>query len=255
MSLGSIAPDFFEEIERILSFARERTLVLRLIGATAYSIHCHQFSYLQEKLGRAISDIDFAGRSAQSSSVRGLFCDLGYGERGMINMLFAKERLVFFDDLNKRHVDVFLDKLSFNHEIKLVDRLEISYPTIPLVDLLLEKMQIVRINEKDLIDTVMLVREHAVGDGEEEMINQSRLASLCAQDWGLWKTVTTNLRKVKDFAATRQGLEDRDRTDVQLKIDKLLASIDAAPKSRRWSLRAKIGEKKKWYIDVEELER
>jgi hypothetical protein len=116
-------------------------------------------------------------------------------------------------------------------------------------------MQIVRINEKDLIDTMMLIREHRVGDEEEETINRSRLANLCAQDWGLWKTVTTNLRKVKDYVNTCQGIEDSDRVDVKLKIDQLLANIDAAPKSTRWSLRAKIGEKKKWYNDVEELTR
>jgi hypothetical protein len=133
MSLGPIAADLVEETVRILRFAKERALVLRLIGATAYITHCHQFGYLQGKLGRALSDIDFAGRSAQSSSVRELFSDLGYEERGMINMLFAKERLVFFDDDNKRHVDVFFDRLSFNHEINLTDRLEITYPTIPPV--------------------------------------------------------------------------------------------------------------------------
>ena len=37
------------------------------------------------------------------------------------------------------------------HDIPFKDRLEIDYPTIPLAELLLEKMQIVQINEKDLI--------------------------------------------------------------------------------------------------------
>jgi hypothetical protein len=254
-SLGPIAGDLVDETVRILRFAKEQALVLRLIGAAAYITHCPQFGYLQGKLGRALSDIDFAGRSAQSRKVRELFLNLGYQEQGMINMLFAKERLVFFDDANKRHTDVFFDKLSFNHEIHLADRLEISYPTIPLADLLLEKMQIVRINEKDLIDTMMLIREHKVGTEEDETINLSRIDSLCARDWGLWKTVTTNLRKVKDYAATCQGIGDSDRADVKMKIDELLGSIDSTPKSTRWNLRARIGEKKKWYNDVEELTR
>ena len=254
MSLGPIEAGLIEEAMRILRFAKERALVLRLIGAAAYSIHCQQFGHLQGKLGRALSDIDFAGRSTQSSNVRKIFQDLGYQERGMINMLFGNERLVFFDDANKRHVDVFFDKLSFNHQINLTDRLELSYPTIPLADLLLEKMQIVRINDKDMIDTMMLLREHSVGDKEDETINVSRLASLCAQDWGLWKTVTTNLQKTQDYAA-RQGIEDSDKEDIKLKIDGILASINGASKSTKWNLRAKIGERKKWYNDVEELER
>jgi len=67
--------------------------------------------------------------------------------------------------------------------------------------MLLEKMQIVRINEKDIIDTVMLLLEHPLGDEDHETIHVGRISKLCAKDWGLWRTLTMNLEKVSVFGS------------------------------------------------------
>ena len=61
-------------------------------------------------------------------------------------------------------------------------------------------MQIVEINEKDVIDTIMLLLEHPLGDIDQETINIARVAQLCASDWGLWRTTTMNLNKVRSLA-------------------------------------------------------
>ena len=145
---------------------------------------------------------------------------------------------------------MFFDELHMAHDINFRGRLEIDYPTIPLVDMLLEKMQIVNIDDKDLVDTVVLLREHAVGSGDKETINVDYLASLCASDWGLWKTVTTNLEKVRNFAynATFLGKEDID--DVVSKVGAILEAINNKPKTTKWKLRAKVGERIKWYREV-----
>jgi hypothetical protein len=66
--------------------------------------------------------------------------------------------------------------------------------------MLLEKMQIVQINEKDVIDTIMLLLEHPLGDIDKETINIKRVAELCAADWGLWRTLTMNLGKVRTLS-------------------------------------------------------
>ena len=65
------------------------------------------------------------------------------------------------------------------------DRLEAEELTLPLAELLLEKMQIVQINEKDLIDTIMLLREHPVGDMDEGTINASGHRPHACQRLGL----------------------------------------------------------------------
>ncbi|HXX72768.1 MAG TPA: hypothetical protein VEI80_03665 [Candidatus Acidoferrales bacterium] len=164
--------------------------------------------------------------------------------------------MVFYDASGtNRHCDVFIDKLEFCHDIDFQDRLEVDYPTIPLVELLLEKMQIVKLNEKDVIDTIMLLREHEVGDSDKEKINAGRLAKLTGHDWGLWKTVTTNLEKVRDAAKTNPKLLEEDKKGVDSKITALRARIDSESKSRGWKMRAAIGEKRQWYRDVDELVR
>jgi len=252
---GSIRSDFLEEAGRIVHAAQAENVHLRVVGALAFRMHCPRFAYMQERLGRAFTDIDFASYSNQSSKISKLFLILGYEEDFIVSRLYGRGRLLFHDHKNKRHCDVFLDKMEFCHDIIFGDRLERDEPTVPLAELLLEKMQIVKLNEKDVIDTMMLLREHQIGDSDRETINATQIAGLCARDWGLWKTVTTNLQRVETAALGRQELSSGDRTDLSSKIKNLLTRIEAEPKTTRWRLRARIGERRKWYRDVEELSR
>jgi len=247
--------DFMKEASRILEVAKERGIKLRLMGAIAFRIHCPTFGHLQEALGRVLSDIDFMAYGQQRKDIEKLFEGLGYQTDRMIKMLFGGKRLIFIDSINNRQSDVFFDKLEMCHDVDFKGRLEIDYPTISLVDMLLEKMQIVKLNEKDIIDTIMLFREHEVGNSDKETVNAEYLAKLCANDWGLWRTVTMNLQKVKSFLPHYNSLAETDKTDVTTKIDKLLTLIEKESKSMGWTMRAKIGDKKQWYRDVEEVVR
>lgn len=255
MKYGPICGSFVEEAERIVCAAQAEGVLLRLVGALGFRTHCPKFAYMQEKLGRSFTDIDFASYGKQSSKISNLFVMLGYEEDFMVSRLFGKNRLLFHDRQNKRHCDVFLDGLQFCHDIPFQNRLEADQPTVPLAELLLEKMQIVKLAEKDVIDTIMLLREHQVGNCDKETVNASQIATLCARDWGLWKTVTTNLERVEGFAFSKDQLSDEDKGDVSIKIRNLLKRIDDEPKKTGWKMRARIGEKAKWYRDVEELSR
>jgi hypothetical protein len=250
---GSARPDFLEEAHRILDAAKSERVLLRLLGALAFHIHCPKFSYMQEMLGRTFTDIDFASYRQESSRINQLFADLGYQYDARVRALFGS-RLVF-DDMSgtNRHCDVFLDKLEFCHDVIFQDRLEVDDPTIPLAELLLEKMQIVKLNEKDAIDSIMLLREHEIGVSDHDMINADHLAHLMARDWGLWKTFTMNLENVRRTAQTHEKLSKEDRSDVDSKLTALRERIDAEPKTRGWKIRAQIGEKRKWYKDVDEF--
>lgn len=252
---GNVRPDFFEEVDRILDAAKSENVLLRLLGALAFHVHCPKFSYMQELMGRAFTDIDFVSYRKESDRINKLFVELGYQYDVRVRALFGS-RLVFYDSSGtNRHCDVFLDKLEFCHDIDFQNRLDVDYPTAPLVELLLEKMQIVKLNEKDVIDTMMLLREHQVGGSDNETINADRLAKLTSHDWGLWKTFTINLQKVKDAAQTNPKLSEEDRKDIDSKIAALMKRIDEEPKSRGWKMRDRIGEKRKWYRDVDELVR
>jgi hypothetical protein len=119
--------------------------------------------------------------------------------------------------------------------------------------MLLEKLQIVKLNEKDLIDTIMLFLEHPLGDSDAETINIAHVARLCAADWGLWRTTTMNLEKVRQIAGTYTQLSEADKAAVSGQVDKALARIEAEPKPLPWKLRARVGDRIKWYKDVDEV--
>lgn len=132
--------------------------------------------------------------------------------------------------------------------------MELDFPTITPSDLLLEKMQIVQITEKDLKDTMILLREHEIKEHENDVINTKYIAKLLSNDWGFYYTVTTNLKKTKEFLNFFDALTDEDKNIISEKIDKLLDYIEREPKSLKWKARAKIGTRKKWYREVETIE-
>lgn len=244
---------FETEALRIVQAADEQGLKLRLLGSLAFRLHCPRYGYLQKQLGRAFTDIDFAAYRQQASRMAGLFASLGYQEDAEINLLYAGERMIFNRPAIDIHVDIFFDRLNFCHEIVWRNRLESDAPTIPLAEMLLEKMQIVKINEKDIIDTVMLLLEHPLGDDDQETINIARISSLCAQDWGLWRTVTMNLGKVAQLGQGYAELSEQEKAALYAQVNTALARIEQAPKSLSWKLRARIGDRVKWYQDVDEV--
>jgi len=255
-SQDEIRPDFFDERSRILQALERpenRHVVARLIGALAFRTHCPQFGHLQTALGRVFTDIDFASYRRFFPDLQRLFGALGYEEDKMVSRLFGEGRMLFHDPAYSRHVDVFFDRLHFSHTIPLDGRLEADSPTLPLAELLLEKMQIARINEKDLIDTIMLLREHPLGPGDDETVNLGVVTGLTSRDWGLWRTVTGNLTIVGEHLLIYPQLNAGDRRIVAERLQELLQAIDDAPKTPGWRLRAAVGERLKWYEDVEEL--
>jgi hypothetical protein len=253
---GSPLSDFMAERSRILdalALPENSDLIMRLVGALAFRTHCPQFGYLQDRLGRVFTDIDFAAYSRQKSRILKLLEDLGYEEDRWVSRLFGDQRLVYHDPANQRHVDVFFDQMKFSHVLPLRGRLEAEKLTLPLAELLLQKMQIVRLNEKDLIDTIMLLREHPVGQGDDETINGQVIATLCAKDWGWWRTVTMNLERVREHMPAYAQLTEEDQRVVRDRLDQLASAIAAAPKSVAWKARNLIGDRVKWYEEVEEL--
>jgi len=253
---GEIQQDFYTERTRILDALAQpenQHMILRLIGALAFRTHCPEFGYMQDSLGRVFTDIDFASYRSNFKDILRLLPELGYEEDKMVTRLFSEFRLLFHDPLYGRHIDIFFDKLDFSHVLPLKNRLEAEKLTLPLAELLLEKMQIAQINEKDLIDTIMLLREHPLGKSDAETINVDIICALLANDWGFWRTVTGNLRLTYEIMDQYSQLSEQDKLIVRGHIDELLAYIDKTPKSSRWKLRSKVGEKVKWYKDVEEL--
>jgi hypothetical protein len=255
---GDIIEDFYTERTRILealSQPENSHIIMRLIGALAFRTHCPEYGYIQEKLGRKFTDFDFASYPRFFKDIRRVLTELGYLEDKQVSQLFGDRRMLFHDPIFGRHIDIFYNVLDFCHVLNFIGRLEVEKYTLPLAELLLEKMQIVQINEKDLIDTVMLLREHPIGDHDEETINAALIARTLSNDWGFWRTVTGNLKILEDQLGQYANLSTEDSLVVYARIHQLQERIDAEPKTFKWKARARIGEKMKWYKNVEELQR
>ena len=241
------------EVRRVVDAAQHAHLTLRLLGSLAFQVHCPTFGHLQAEMGRAYTDIDFAGYGRQAKAVSGMLAGLGYQEDREVFVVTEGGRAIFENAQNGIHLDVFYEKLDFCHVIPWNGRLELDSPTLPLAELLLEKMQIVKINEKDVIDTILLLLEHTLGDEDGETVNLVRVAGLCAADWGLWRTVTMNLDKVRQLAAGYPQLTEAQVRHVANQVQAVLERIEAEAKPMAWRLRARVGDRVKWYKDVEEV--
>ena len=191
---------FESELKRVIKASDDAGIIMRVIGSLAFQMHCPKFGYLQAAMGRAYTDIDFAAYRRQTKEIQELMAGLGYHENREVFIVSEGYRAIFENSEIGIHIDVFYEKLDFCHVIHWEGRLEVDQPSIPLAEMLLEKMQIVQINEKDVIDSIMLLLEHPLGDEDHEIINIGYVARLCASDWGLWRTSTMNLNKVRQLA-------------------------------------------------------
>jgi hypothetical protein len=161
-------------------------------------------------------------------------------------------------------VDVFLDKLEFSHEVIFGEkpgngRLELSYPTITLGDIALEKLQIHFINRKDVVDLILLFLTHDVeGQESKDAIDGRQIATVLSDDWGFWYDATSNLDKVKSLTMTltESAKVSEEQADIiTQRINKLRKMIDDTPKTKNWEKRAKTGTSKPWYREIEEVVR
>ena len=244
---------FENELKRIIQASDEAGISLRVIGSLAFQIHCPQFGNLQAAMGRAYTDIDFAAYRKQTKEIQELMAALGYSENREVFIVSEGERAILDKPEVGLHVDVFYEKLDFCHIIRWEGRLEVDAPSIPLAEMLLEKMQIVQINEKDVIDTIMLLLEHPLGDNDNETINTKYIAELCGNDWGLWRTTTMNLDKVRQLAQGYEQLTAEQKARIDEQIKTALARLEQEPKSLAWRLRARVGDRVKWYKEVDEV--
>ena len=243
-----------QEHQYILAEAEKKHIVIRLLGALAFDIRCPMYSELRRALGRTLSDLDYMAISKQWEQIVELLTGLGYSFDERRAMLHGLDRVIFFHP-NGLRVDIFFDQLDMCHKIDFRDRLTIDPQTISLSDLLLEKLQIVRINEKDIIDIIILFLEYPISEAEES-INAKYIVGRMANDWGFYHTATNNLRRIRDeFLDKYELINDQNRQIVHARIDQMLQQIEAEPKTLKWKLRARVGTSIKWYKEVGELER
>jgi hypothetical protein len=248
--------EYVAESEAIIAAAAERGLHLRLLGALAVIKQCPGGVWLLEKTNRVLTDLDFMGYDKEIRKVEAMFGELGYevlGGRGVTMDVWVGRRIFHDPGGARRRVDVFLDRLDFCHPIELKGRLELDPVTIPLTDILLEKLQIVEINEKDLKDLVVLLLEHDLGEGNEPgRFDVPYVVSLLAADWGFSYTVSLNFDRIRRYMDTIPELTPEQKALVSERLDALWQRVESAPKGLKWRMRARVGPSRRWYNEVGE---
>ena len=234
-----------EEALRIIDTANTEGIPLRLLGGLAIYFQCPG-ARSHERLQRPYNDMDFVTLAKSGAKTRALFAKLGYTANKTFNALHGHQRLLFWDEQHGRQVDIFIDRMQMCHTLDFRSRLLLDQRTLSISDLLLTKLQIVEINEKDIFDTIALFHDYDIVDNEQG-IHAGYISGLTSNDWGLYKTLALNLQKTRAFAAGHQF-----PPYVTERIDALVAAIEARPKSLGWKARAVIGERVRWYELPEE---
>ncbi|HEV2033775.1 MAG TPA: hypothetical protein VGU71_06185 [Candidatus Dormibacteraeota bacterium] len=247
---GAVLSDIVAEARRILQAAARNSTPLRLVGGLAIRMHGPDVPH--PALERAYKDIDLVTSRGADREASDLLVSIGYEANHSFNTLNTGRRGLFYDRQHGRQLDLFIGTFEMCHKIPIARRLDLDSVTVPLAELLLTKLQIVHLNDKDLKDTVALLLEHEVGDDDAETVNASYIAQLCARDWGLWRTCTLNIERAS-LLIEAINVSAAERTLIRERLRTLGTHLEAEPKSGRWKLRARIGDRLRWYEEPEEV--
>ncbi len=251
MSQGPpFAERLIEEGRELYEAARDLRLDLRLMGGVGIRLLLGE--RLPPAYRRSYRDLDVMVRRKQRRDVETLLAKRGWEPATEFNALGGGRRLLFHDPASEAQVDVFVESFEMCHSLPLVDGLDRPGPSLPATDLLMSKLQIVSLNTKDRNDCYALLESCTIAEGDHEAIELSRIAGLAAGDWGIHHTFELNLRRLREgLGAVAQA----DAEQINSILDQLCDAIDEVPKTRAWKLRAKIGERKRWYEEPEEVDR
>ena len=191
--------EYLNEARRLTDEAQKQGLILRVMGPIALHFYFPEHIDLyrsMERLGeRVFTDIDYASYGKNRGKIVPFFEKQGYELEKRAAMMSGGNRHIYFGDRIPM-IDVFFDKLDYNHPINYQGRLEIHPYCVSLTDLLLQKLQIVKINDKDLKDAMLLLLSCAnwvMTDNNK--INLKYIAKLMADDWGFYYTSIMNLKQ------------------------------------------------------------
>jgi hypothetical protein len=220
---------------------------MRLLGGIAV-FHLTNSSR-EPPLKRRYHDFDIVVPHKAGAATGRIFKALGYQADSHFNALHGAHRMIFRSDRGFV-VDVLVGTFQMCHRLELGHDLPDGGLTIHPSDLLLTKLQIVEIEEKDLQDSAALLADLALSD-QPPSISRERFIRPLASDWGFFHTVERNLPRVAEYGRTHL---DRSRAEaVARSATALEQAMRETPKSVKWKMRARVGEKVTWYELPEEV--
>lgn len=245
----TVLADPLAEGRRVIAAAQADGVVMRALGGVAVYLQSPSEGPL---LGREIRDIDLVTRRGAKRAVEAVFRSLGYESDEVFNAFHGASRQIYVDLENRRKVDVFVGSFAMCHAIPIADRLDRDPLTVPLAELLLTKLQIVQLNERDERDIYNLCYHHDVVANGEPGIEAGLVAELCARDWGLWRTCRGTIEHCLGDLGNYE-LSAEQRGVIEDRLRRLWERIDGAPKSSKWRMRNRVGDRVRWYDEPEEV--
>jgi hypothetical protein len=248
----SMRADAFSAAIRAVEAANEDEVPLRLLGGQAVRYLTPDYPPRQ----RGDQDMDFASVSKAKRPVLDLLTGLGFQGDRRFNTMHGHRQMYFTSPVNGCTADVIMDRLHMCHVLEFANRIDRMPYTLDVTDLLLSKLQVVQQNEKDVHDIVYLLAAHEVRAGDEPgTVGLDRFAKVLAEDWGWWRTATGNLDRVVELVrGDLARLVPRGaRFDPVEQAVALRAHAHAMPKTLKWKLRARLGERVQWYEIPEEV--
>jgi hypothetical protein len=263
---GDLTPgDQHDPLPEALTLARGAAaagLGLKLLGGLAVRVICPDFP---PRLRRD-QDIDFACMSKGRKDVAAYLERAGCTADRRFNNLNG-DRQMYFTAPSGRPIDVMVDRLTMCHTLDFRPSFGRLPLTVDVIDILLSKLQIVELNEKDVRDILQVLGAIGVGDGQRRgqpaaspaggapAIDTERFAKLLGADWGWWRTVTINLTKLPGLVAEKPDIAPPSPPfDPVAQSQRLLEIARSAPKGVKWKLRANIGDRVRWYELPEEVD-
>jgi hypothetical protein len=237
-------------------------LGLKLLGGLAVRVICPDFP---PRLRRD-QDIDFACLSKGRKDVAAYLERSGCtGDRRFNNL--NGDRQMYFTAASGRPIDVMVDRLTMCHTLDLRPSFGRLPLTVDVIDVLLSKLQIVELNQKDVRDILHVLgaipvrragqpqgRPAAGPASDVPAIDIGRFSKLLGSDWGWWRTVTMNLAKLPGLVAEQPDLSPPGAPFDPLEQSRQLLEIaESAPKGVKWKLRANVGDRVRWYELPEEV--
>ncbi len=242
------------EAQRLIGLAQSQGVLLRALGGVAVRLQAPDG---RPRLARTVKDIDLAAVKGSSKAAASVVRNAGYLADEMFNALRGSRRLLFGDPNNGRHLDVFIGEFSMCHDLPLTARLDREPLTVPREELLLSKLQIIELTDNDQGDIFnLLFHNDVTADNEQSShdttaISAGFIAALCASDWGLWRTCQLNIgRSLTNL--DKSDLDQAERQFVAARLSRLKDRLDAEPKSVKWRMRDRVGDRVRWYNEPEE---
>jgi hypothetical protein len=247
------AEDALGEALAIVRGASERSIPVRLVGGLAVRVLCPDYP----PRVRDAQDLDFASVGRATSALTGFLGERGYVPDKTFNALYGRKQLYFAHGESGRALDVIVDKLEMSHTLEFKDRIERFPYTLDPVDILLSKLQIFELNVKDAQDAVYLLCAFAMGDSDQAgTIDLRVFRQIVGEDWGWWRTVNMNLDRIGNLLEIERErlVPPTPAIDPVEQLEALRQAAREAPKSMRWKMRAKLGDRVRWYELPEETE-